>query len=73
MQKKEKCIITGDQISRVLSIASIQAKPLRLRACLRINFTLLNFDSFRECLHETRSELKSVYDLKVLRKVISFT
>ena len=49
-----------DQISKVLSIASIQVKPLRLRACLRINFTLHNFDNFRECLHETRSELKSV-------------
>ena len=55
-----------DQISMVLSIASIQVKPLRLRACLRINFTLHNFDNFRECLHETRSELKSVFDLKAL-------
>ena len=73
MHKKEQCIIIGDQISRVLSIAFIQTKPLRLRACLRINFTLQNFDNFRESLHETRNELKSVWDFKALWKVIPFT
>ena len=73
MHQEEKCIIIRDQISRVASSAYIQAKFFGIRTCLKINFPLQDFDIFRQRLHETRTKLKPVLDLKPLWKVIPFT